>query len=196
MKWLLINLDELDFADMGSWPNSAKVLIVVVCLIIVTYLGYLMMVKDTVQSWKAAENVEQALKQTYSQKFAVAANLTLYQEQLIEIQVIFEKLLQYLPATDETPELLDNITQIGRQSGLIFVGIRWLSVIDQSFYLELPIAIEVIGNFHQFGEFVSQLSQLPIVVTLHDFTISRSDHGDLHLYIVAKTYRYQTKTEK
>ena len=70
---------------------------------------------------------------------------------------------------------------------------NWQPEIIKKFYIELPIDIEVIGSYHQFGKFVSEVAGLPRIVTLHDFTIGTTQLSKkaLRLKLQAKTYRYQ-----
>ena len=71
---------------------------------------------------------------------------------------------------------------------------RWQ--VAQQFYIELPINIKVVGSYHDLATFVSGVSSLPRIVTLHDFEI-KPDKTDatskLRMSIVAKTYRYNYK---
>ncbi len=47
------------------------------------------------------------------------------------------------------------------------------------------------GDYHEFGEFVSGLAALPRIVTVHDVKISRRKDSDkLVMEATAKTYRY------
>ena len=63
----------------------------------------------------------------------------------------------------------------------------------REFYVELPIAINASGSYHDLGAFISGLAGLPRIVTLHDFTINSSgnDANNLSMNIIAKTYRYK-----
>jgi len=59
------------------------------------------------------------------------------------------------------------------------------------FYNELPIDIEVVGDYHEMGAFVSGVASLPRIVTLHDFSVERKNNSsDLSMKILAKTYQY------
>ncbi len=49
----------------------------------------------------------------------------------------------------------------GTSTGLTFVKINWLPEIEKDFYTELPIKIDVVGDYHQFGNFVSEVAKLP-----------------------------------
>ena len=59
------------------------------------------------------------------------------------------------------------------------------------FYVELPIEVTVIGDYHMLGSFVSGAANLSRIVTLHDFEIKPgTGPRDLRMTIQAKTYRY------
>ena len=63
----------------------------------------------------------------------------------------------------------------------------------QTFYVELPIAIEATGSYHDLGAFISGMAGLPRIVTLHDFEIAVDSEAMpmLQMSILAKTYRYR-----
>ena len=96
-----------------------------------------------------------------------------------------------MPTTHETPGLLDDITYVGTTSGLTFIRINWEPEIEKEFYTELPIKIDVVGDYHQFGSFVSEVAKLPRIVSLHDFAIQTEKDERLRFNVVAKTYRYK-----
>jgi len=103
-------------------------------------------------------------------------------------------MLKSLPTSNETPGLLDDITYVGTASGLTFELLNWQQEVPKEFYTELPIEMEVSGGYHNFGEFVSKVADLPRIVTLHDFDIKREANG-LSLKLQAKTYRSENSTD-
>ena len=122
-----------------------------------------------------------------------AANLEAYKEQLAEIEERFSGLLKQLPKDSEVPGLLEDITQMGLNSGLEFESITLRPEQAKQFYVELPINIVVRGSYHDLATFVSGVAGLPRIVTLGDFTIkpvSGNNPDLLAMNIVAKTYRY------
>ncbi len=190
-KFSLEDLNNLDLNDIGNWPAAAKSLVVVVFALLIAYLGYSFFVKDTIEQLERAELQEQELRQTYRIRYAQAVNLELYKKQMVEMEQTFSYLLKQLPATHETPGLLDDITYAGTSSGLTFVKINWMPEIEKEFYTELPIKIDVVGDYHQFGNFVSEVAKLPRIVSLHDFNVSMDTEERLVFNVVAKTYRYK-----
>ena len=88
--------------------------------------------------------------------------------------------------------MLDDITYAGTSTGLTFVKINWMPEIEkEEFYTELPIKIDVVGDYHQFGNFVSEVAKLPRIVSLHDFSVTMDKDERLIFNVVAKTYRYK-----
>lgn len=186
-----IDVNELSLDNMGSWPQVIKIIFAVMVAIAVAALSYYLLVSSKIDTLKAAQSEEIQLKQNYRRKYASAVNLEPYKQQMAEMEQTFADLLRQLPATHETPGLLDDITYVGTTSGLNFVRINWMPEVEKEFYTELPIGIHVIGDYHQFGNFVSEVAKLPRIVSLHDFTVQAGDNGRLQFNVVAKTYRYK-----
>ncbi|MCR3841772.1 type 4a pilus biogenesis protein PilO, partial [Pseudomonas aeruginosa] len=139
---------------------------------------------------------EESLKQQFATKAFQAANLEAYKAQMKEMEESFGALLRQLPSDTEVPGLLEDITRTGLGSGLEFEEIKLLPEVTQQFYIELPIQISVVGGYHDLATFVSGVSSLPRIVTLHDFEIkpaSPDNTSKLRMSILAKTYRYNDK---
>ena len=189
------DINDIDFENMGSWPKAAKVAMAAIVSIAVGIGSYMFLVSSEVEALENAELQEIQLKNNYRIKYGAAVNLDSYKKQMVDMEEKFSLLLKRLPTSHETPGLLDDITYVGTTSGLSFIKINWLPELEKQFYTELPIQIEVIGDYHEFGQFVSQVAALPRIVTLHDFSINEADGDKLRLNVVAKTYRYK-ETEK
>lgn len=194
----LSQFDNLELDNIGQWPPLAKGVFSVFIVIVVMGLGYVLLVSDKLTSLDAVVAEEATLKQQYQAKYHVAANLELFKQQMIEAETLFAKQLKSLPESHETPGLLDDITFVGTTSGLDFVKLNWQPEITQTIYIELPIDIEVVGTYHEFGNFVSKIAGLPRIVTLHDFDINldKQNDGLLNLKLQAKTYRYREANSK
>lgn len=191
MNFNIDELNNLDMSDMGSWPVAAKAIVVAILVLMIGVLTFFLLVDDQITQLEVSEAKEQELRQVYRVKYASAVNLELYKAQMVEMEQTFSYLLKQLPATHETPGLLDDITYAGTSTGLTFVKINWLPEIEKDFYTELPIKIDVVGDYHQFGNFVSEVAKLPRIVSLHDFSVTTDKEERLVFNVVAKTYRYK-----
>ena len=193
----LSQFDNLELDNLANWQLLAKSVFVVFIAIVVAVIGYIAIVSNKISLLDRVTEKEIELKETYKVKYHIAANLELFQQQMQESEQMFSKQLKSLPESHETPGLLDDITFVGTTSGLDFVKLNWQPEITQQNYIELPISIEVVGFYHEFGNFFSKMAGLPRIVTLHDFTINMkpNESSQLSLKLQAKTYRYREVIE-
>ncbi|CAL1240734.1 type 4a pilus biogenesis protein PilO [Candidatus Methylocalor cossyra] len=191
-----INLD-IEYA--GSWPAGLKAGIVVVLCAALAGFWYYLDTRDQLIDLEAQQAKEQELKKTFEAKQNKAAHLEEYKEQLAEIEKTFGDLLRQLPDKTEVPDLLVDVSQTGLASGLEFELFKPGPEVAKEFYAELPIEIRVVGNYIEFGTFVSGLASLPRIVTIHNIAISpaakdatgkKSPKEPLVMSALVKTYRY------
>lgn len=187
----LSDFNDLSFDNIGEWPVVVKLLTVLVLCGVIAGAGYYYLVKDEYLALDKVENTELDLRAELERKQAKAVNLEAYREQLKEMQESFGAMLRQLPDKTEVAALLVDVSQTGLAAGLEFELFQPMPEIKQDFYAELPIKIRVVGDYHEFGEFVSGLAALPRIVTVHDVNISRKKGGgQLIMEATAKTYRY------
>ena len=172
-------------------------MILLVSVVIVVLLsGYFFKVKDLRQQHQTEFRKETTLLQQYETKSFQAANLDAYRQQMIELDKTFGALLKQLPKDTEVPGLLEDITEVAYGSGLSMKSISLQPEKVSEFYIELPIKIDVTGDYHDFGSFVSGVAALPRIVTLHDYSIKNIDGGLLNMVVEAKTYRYKAEVSQ
>jgi type IV pilus assembly protein PilO len=191
-----IDLSDLDMNNLGSWPAAVKFVAGMLLMALLLGGGYYFYLSDLQASLDQQAAEEASLKQQFSSKAFQAANLESYKAQMVEMEASFGALLRQLPSDTEVPGLLEDITRTGLGSGLEFEEIKLQPEVTQQFYIELPIQIKVVGAYHDLATFVSGVSSLPRIVTLHDFEIkpqSKDSSSKLHMNILAKTYRYNDK---
>lgn len=190
-----IDWNEIELDNIGEWPVIVRVICGAFIAGLVLFFSYSLLVSDEVDSYHNAVAKEVELRTTYRTKYAVASKLDIYRLQMIEMEDKFSQLLKRLPTSNETPGLLDDLSYVGTTSGLTFLKVGWLPEVKKEFYTELPIKIEVVGTYHEFGQFVGKVAQLPRIVSLHDFSILSSGEKQLTFSVVAKTYRYEEGTK-
>lgn len=202
-------LQGLELSDIGNWPNFAKVGAIVILCGAVLGAGFWVDTRGQLDELDGLHKKEEELKTDFQTKQHKAANLTVYREQMAEMERSFGTMLRQLPSKTEIAELLVDISQTGLSNGLQFDLFKPDAEKPAEFYAELPIKIKVTGNYHEFGSFVSGVAQLPRIVTLHDITINptavkadpktqKSDTSgeNLTMELTAKTYRYLEEGSK
>jgi type IV pilus assembly protein PilO len=184
------DINDIDWENMGSWPVAGKAIFCSIIAVAILIGGYFMMLEPMGQKLTREVKQEVQLKKDFENKAFQVANLDEYKAQMIEMEQSFESILKQLPRDTEVPGLIDDISLAALNNGLDLKVISPKKQISTEFYNELPIEIEVEGDYHELGAYVSSVASLSRIVTLHDFSISIKDDGILSLKILAKTYRY------
>ena len=190
----------LDQNNPGSWPIGIQSLVFLAVFASIIVLGLFVdlgvyrpitaLEEDLVKSKKE----EQDLKPTFEAKARIAVNLNAYKAQLVEMEKSFGAMLQKLPEDLQIDTLIIDISQTGLRSGLEFDEIKPAAKQVQEFYSEWPISISVVGRFHEFGDFVSGLSELDRIVSVHNVDLTPiKESGKLTMKLVAKTYSAKTE---
>jgi type IV pilus assembly protein PilO len=196
---LIEELRSLDPREPGRWPLPIRIGAVVIWLVVLTsILGWFFVWSNESPILTQYQNEEQTLRQEFRTKHAQAVNLSVYKQQLGDIERSFGALLRQLPGRTEVPNLLVEISQAGVGAGLSEKLFQPGTELKKDFYAELPIRIRLSGSYHQFGQFVSGIAALPRIVTLHDIEIhpdGKSGFDNLTLDLTAKTYRYLDQDE-
>jgi type IV pilus assembly protein PilO len=187
------DINDLDFDNVGAWPAAIKWFIYLAIVVAVLVAGYYYHIEELQLNLAKVEAEEVELKKDFEKKAFQAANLDAYRRQMVEMEESFGALVSQLPSDTEVPGLLEDITNKGLLNGLEIASIDLQKEQAKEFYVELPIAIQASGSYHDLGAFISGMAGLPRIVTLHDFNISApgGNANSLSMSIIAKTYRYK-----
>jgi type IV pilus assembly protein PilO len=191
----LDQFNDIDFENIGGWPKLVKIVFAVFLSVCVIGASYYLFISDSIDVIEAEQQKEIQLREDFETKYRLAANLKLYREQLDIMEVQFAELLKMLPSENEMPGLLDDLTFVATDAGLRINSLDWDDEIERDFYIEFPIKMSVVGDYHQMGNMVSGVAKLPRIVSLHDFMIKQNDAGGLSMDILAKTYRFKEGAE-
>jgi len=186
---------DLDINNIGNWPMPIKIILIAIVSIGVLVGGYFLDLQSQNDLLDRSRSKEMTLKKEFEKKQAKAANLDSYKKQMLEMKESFGTMLRQLPSKTEVENLVDEITQTGLTSGVEFKLFKPEAERFIEFYAEKPISIEIVGDYHQFGEFISGVAALPRIVTMHNIDIKSSNTGELTLSAIAKTYRYLDEDE-
>lgn len=187
---------ELDYDGIGVWPLPIRLFLFALAFALVLSGAYYFHIKELDAELDLVKGKEIQLKKKFEEKAFQAANLEKYREQMVEVEELFGAMLAQLPSDTEVPGLLEDITEIGSGSSLDITAISLLPERAAEFYVELPIKIVAMGDYHDVAAFASGVAGLPRIVTLHNYSLtSNNKSGMQRLEIEAKTYRYKTQDD-
>lgn len=203
---MLNELRDLDFNDIGSAPVSVRYVILGVLLAVILTIGYFLLIKNKIEQLERVVQQEVTLRTDFEYKQQKAANLEAYEAQLAEMQELLETMFRQLPSKTEMDKLLVDISQTALGAGIDVQLFQPNAEALHDFYAERPITVRMMGDYHQFGEFVSGVASLPrvVILTMHDIALRRAterdvgvsrNDGRLILEGTVKTYRYIDEDE-
>ena len=203
---MLNELRDLDFNDIGSAPSSVRYFLLGLLLVIILAIGYFLLVKAKIEQLDMVRQLEVSLRAEFEQKQAKSANLEAYEEQLAEMRELLETMFRQLPSKTEMDKLLVDVSQTALGAGIDVQLFQPRQEAYHDFYAERPISVRMLGDYHEFGEFVSGVAALPrvVILTMHDISLTRavrgqSRYGDSEGRLIlegrVKTYRYVDEEE-
>jgi len=191
-------------------PTSKKVviLVVLICVVIGLYAyAFFIPQQNELSTLKGELN---NLVRELNESKAIAKDLENFKKQVEQLNLELTSALTQLPNEKEIPEILRNISSLGKESKLNFALFRPKPEEPQQFYAKVPIELVFLGNYHSTGMFFDKVSKLPRIINVVNFNMIRvkdqdKSRGDTEISVrtscLVNTYRFiekgpeQTKSE-
>ncbi len=200
-----MSLKELDFNNTSAWPREYKIGACVLLGLLVIGLTWWLFVRDQRTELASLVARESELRGEYETLRGRASNLEPLKLQLAQMEQQLQQMLRQLPSKTEMPDLIVDISQTALATGLASELFQPGTEAPQEFYAEQPIALRMVGTYHQFGAFVSGVASLPrvVILTMHDIALRPKapetgitiNSQALELAGTVKTYRYLDEDE-
>jgi type IV pilus assembly protein PilO len=200
-----VNLKDLDFNNIGGWPQQAKIVFCALLALVIIVVSWFLLISGKRDELASLEQTEVGLRADFEKEQGRAVNLEPLKQQLAQMEQVLQQMLRQLPSKTEMPDLIIDISQTALSSGLVNELFQPGEEVPKEFYAEKPIALRMVGSYHQFGAFVSGVASLPrvVILTMHDINLKPKDpstgitarSGALELSGTVKTYRYLDDVE-
>ncbi len=175
-------------------------------IILILVAGYFLLIEDKKIELEQTRKQELVLLADFEFKQQKSANLEAYEQQLVDMQELLETMFRQLPNKTEMDKLLVDVSQTALAAGIDVQLFEPQAEAFRDFYAERPIVVKMLGDYHEFGEFVSGVAALPrvVILTMHDISLTRAkagqsifgdSEGRLMLEGRVKTYRYVDEDE-
>ena len=202
---IIEDLRNADFSDLGNAPSSVRYFILTLAVILILVAGFYLLIDDKRKALTQEKAQEVTLRTDFEYKQQKSANLENYEQQLADMRELLETMFRQLPGKTEMDKLLVDVSQTALAAGIDVQLFQPQAEAYKDFYAERPIVIRMMGDYHQFGEFVSGVAALPrvVILTMHDIALTRANSsqqygaadGRLILEGRVKTYRYVDEDE-
>jgi type IV pilus assembly protein PilO len=129
-----------------------------------------------------------------------AKDLKKFQAKMKEAEAQFRMAMKKLPEKEEIPSLLTSISDSGQQVGLEFLLFEPKAEKKKEFYAEIPVAMNIKGDYHNLALFFDQIARLSRIVNIKNIQISNAkgkNTSDLNTRCLAVTYKFiETSAKK
>jgi len=128
---------------------------------------------------------------------AAKAQLPQFRQEVQRLELELDKLLRVLPARRNTPELLRRIRDLTEQGDFDLRRFTPGNFVDQEFYSEWPIAVNLDGTYHNLALLFDRVSRFSRIVNIEGLRITtirgRQGTGShtISASFTAKTFVYK-----
>lgn len=178
--------------------GQTKRMIVFVATTVLLFGGYIFLLhmpKST--EVDRLEGVVEDLNQKLRLAKIRASKIDQFRAEFARTEEKLKEALKLLPDRREIPSLLKSITQVGIDSKLDFILFKPGDEKAQNFYMEIPVAIEVKGDFREVARFFDEVRRMERVVNIQNITMKPEKELSTQLITRcnALTYRFKTKAD-
>ena len=178
--------------------RKVKILLAVLCFLLPIVLFYFLFYSPQQDKIKGLKQQKTSLTAEVKRAQKAAKNLQKYKDEVAEANKRFAETAIVLPKKKEIPNLLRNISDLGKGAGLDFLSFKPGSEVPKDFYAEIPVDISIRGPYHNMGYFLDQVSKLDRIVTVDNIKMAspKKEGGEMLLNSSCRlvTYRF-TNTE-
>ncbi len=182
-------------SDLSKLPPKQKILVTVLLSVMVA-VGYYYLYYS--EASKRIDSLQARLAEMSSkikEQEVIARNLPSFRLEVTKLEEQLKVLLDQLPNSAELPSLLNNLSELARDSRLDVLKFTPRPEVKKDFYAEIPVSIAVFGNYKSFILFADKVSHLPRIVNLSDINFSQPKRGgdgmmQVNVTCTATTFRF------
>lgn len=171
-------MSKYDLKNIDQWPLMMRYIVIGICCAGLIYLGYFFDVSRLTKRLDVAKQQEQDLKQQFELLFTQQSALETDISELPVLQNALNAWQKKLIKKSDLPELLNEILKIGTANGLQFNLFNPGDEVKEDMYIKMPIKVVVTGGYNQIASFISQTANLPWIVVIGNFKLSKAVGSD------------------
>lgn len=179
---------------LNKVPLPTKIGVIVLGVALLTAANYFLVVSDVETQIDRNRSSVARLNKDLVDKKVIADNLNQYRRDKEVLERRLAEALTELPLTADIDELLRQLNDVGRKSGLEIVTLEPGAETSSGFYASIPIKMQVSGNYHEIAVFFESVSKLRRIVNISNLNFStpqrRNEKVVLGATYLATTFRF------
>ena len=182
----------INFRDMpvSEWPKMLRWTLLGTTFLTAFGLAAFVFWAETWHQFQTRKHEVGLLKARYAQVAMQAAMRPAYQQQLEQVETQFGEMLEMIPASLETVQVLDQVSRAAQASGMRLQWFKPAPEVPQDAFIVMPVDIRLVGSYHAVGHFLEAVSRMKHLITV-DVLLEPVDAtpGQLALATRIKAYR-------
>ncbi len=183
--------------DLNEKPWYVAVIVGVVLGIALFVVLQMYVFKDIQTECANLESSISDLEREIEKGLAAKRDLPKLEEDIKNLELDLGRLRRILPTKRETDSLLKKLKQLTERGHFRLVRFTPGDFVDQDFYQEWPIKVELDGTYHELGKFFDRLSRFSRIINVDNLSISptRAEGGyTIHATFTQKTFIYKEES--
>jgi len=175
-------------------PSAAKYGGLAGLVVLLSVLNFFFVIQPLQDQIADQENQQRGLDRQLAEKQEIAQNLN---ERRREMDILEQKLaeaLTELPEKKDIDELLGQLNDIGKKSGLEIARVEPGAETSATFFAKIPIKMSVSGNYHEIAMFMQEIANMRRIVNVNNIKlgtpVQKNDKVVLSSEFLATTFRF------
>ncbi len=163
-------------------------------VVLITLLNFFLLIQPVEAEIENLAVQQRTADLQYAEKKEIAQNLN---ERRREMDVLEQKLaeaLTELPERSDIDELLAQLNDIGRKSGLEISTVEPGTEAPEAFFARIPVRMSVTGNYHEIAMFLQEIANMRRIVNVTNIKLGtpvvKNDKVILKADFLATTFRF------
>jgi type IV pilus assembly protein PilO len=133
------------------------------------------------------------LEEELEEKKEIANNITRFQKRVEFLRQRLEEKKKNLPEDANMDQLLKTLNELSEKSDMRIIKFTPQSEVSKQFYAEIPVRMEIEGNYHEIATFFDKISKEDRIINISDIVLGKPElrNGKVVLAAtcLAKTFR-------
>ena len=159
--------------DMKALPGYARIVIAVLPSVVLVALVFFLVISPKLKQITVLETTIDKQNNEIAASQAKAAQLEMLKMENARLVARINELKEQLPEEKEISSLLKQVSDLGISSGLEIKSWRPSPKVTHpsGIVYEIPVSVDVIGTYHNLGNFLSSLTRLNRIVNIKDMKL-------------------------
>jgi type IV pilus assembly protein PilO len=165
-----------------------------VALVLLTLANFLLFVNPVEGAIQQQQARQRALDAQLQEKSEIAQNLNERRREMDVLQQKLDEALSELPEQADVDELLAQLNDVGRKSGLEIATVEPTAEQPAQIYVKIPIRMSVVGNYNEVALFLQEVANMRRIVNVNNIRLGtpqvRSEKVVLNADFIATAFRF------